>query len=218
MKKLLQGISAALAVLLTLAAVFGAGYWAGTAREEPETEVTEPGREKSGLNLPGEMRKRILTEEEVSARLTAIAELATYCAEYSVSRTEDCKRYFLGDYEIPGTTNTITVRCTGIVKVGYEVEEILPRVDNESRTIYISLPEPQVLDNYIIWDSVKCRESNNILNPIAFGQYQTLIADLEKAGLKEAEEEGIYIAAEEQVKRIVTGFLAGFDDYQVVFL
>lgn len=218
MKKILRWISATLAVLLVLATAFGAGFRAGSNREEPELAVVEPGREKGGMTLPGENRRRFLTEEEVSAQLTAIAELATYSAEYSVSRTEDCKRYILDDYEIPGTTNTITVRCSGIVKVGYSVEQILPRVDNDSRTIYISLPEARVLDNYIIWDSVKCRETNNILNPIAFQQYQDLIADLEEAGLEEAEEEGIYAAAEQQVQVIVTNFLAGFEGYEVVFL
>ena len=221
MKKILRRCCAALAVLLTLAAAFGVGFWVGDRWTPPEvTEVTpaEPGRDKGGLNLPGEKRKRILTEEKVSAQLVEMAELATYCAEYSVSRTEDCKRYFLDDYVIPGTTNTITVRCKGIVKVGYCVEEIRPQVDNDSQTIYISLPEPRVLDNYIIWDSVKCRETNNILNPIAFEQYQALIADLEEAGLEEAEEEGVYLAAEHQVKVIVTNFLGGFEGYEVVFL
>ena len=176
------------------------------------------GKHRSCPRIIWKKRRRFLTEEEVSAQLVEIGELATYCAEYSVSRTEDCKRYILDDYVIPGTTNTITVRCKGIVKVGYSVEDIRPRVDNDSETIYISLPEPQVLDNYIIWDSVKCRESNNILNPIAFQQYQSLIADLEEAGLEEAEEGGIYTAAKQQVKVIVTNFLSGFDGYEVVFL
>lgn len=218
MKKVWQAIRSTLAVLLTLAAVFGAGFFAGSVREAPEIAVVEPDRDKSGMNLPGEKRRRFLTEEEVSAQLVEMAELATYCGVYSVSRTEDCKRYLLEDYAIPGTANTITVRCRGIVKVGYSVEEILPQVDNDSQTIYISLPKPRVLDNYIIWDSVRCQETNNILNPIAFQQYQALIEDLEAAGLKEVEEEGIYAAAQEQVQVIVRNFLGGFDGYEVVFL
>lgn len=221
MKKIWQAVSSTLAVLLTLALVFGAGYWTGNARQPQEivdTSTTEQGRDKDGLNLPGERRRRFLSEEEVSAQLVELAELATYCGEYSVSRTEECSRYILGDYMIPGTTNTITVRCEGIVKVGYPVEQIRPRVDNDSQTIYISLPEPQVLDNYILWDSVRCQETNNILNPIAFEQYQSLIGELEAAGLKEVEEQGIYAAAERQVQVLVRNFLGGFQDYEVVFL
>ena len=70
MKKILRRCCAALAVLLTLAAAFGVGFWVGDRWTPPEvTEVTpaEPGRDKGGLNLPGEKRKRILTEEEVLA-------------------------------------------------------------------------------------------------------------------------------------------------------
>ena len=45
-----------------------------------------------------------------------------------------------------------------------------------------------------------------------------LVYWFEEAGLEEAEEEGVYLAAEHQVKVIVTNFLGGFEGYEVVFL
>lgn len=127
-------------------------------------------------------------------------------------------RYFLDNIAVPGTTNTITIECSGVVKVGYEVEDIEIKVDNDSLKIYISLPEAQVLDNYVIWDTVRCQEENNILNPIDFEQYQDIISEIETEGLALAEADGIYEDAEANMETIICNFLSGFEDYEIVFL
>lgn len=102
--------------------------------------------------------------------------------------------------------------------MGYDVEEITIEVDNDSQKIYISLPAPKVLDNYVIWDSVKCREENNILNPIDFEQYQGLISEIEDEGLALVEADGIYEDAKANMETIIRNFLSGFEDYEIVFL
>ena len=112
----------------------------------------------------------------------------------------------------------MSVEASGIAKVGYDVYHIRTRIDNESQTIYISLPEPQVLDNYVIWDSVVSVEKNNILNPIDFEQYRELISELEGLGLEKAEADGIYQKAEEQLKVLIENFLSEFAEYEIVFM
>ena len=102
--------------------------------------------------------------------------------------------------------------------MGYDVVEITIEVDNDSQKIYISLPAPRVLDNYVIWDTVKCQEENNILNPIDFEQYQTLIAEIEDDGLALVEADGIYADAEENMMTIIRNFLSGFEDFEIIFL
>ena len=104
------------------------------------------------------------------------------------------------------------------MKVGYEVEDIEIKVDNDSLKIYISLPEAQVLDNYVIWDTVRCQEENNILNPIDFEQYQGIISEIEAEGLALAEADGIYEDAEANMETIICNFLSSFEDYEIVFL
>lgn len=98
------------------------------------------------------------------------------------------------------------------------MEDIEIKVDNDSLKIYISLPEAQILDNYVIWDPVKCQEENNILNPIDFEQYQGIISEIETAGLALAEADGIYQDAEANMGTIICNFLSGFADYEIVFL
>ena len=75
-----------------------------------------------------------------------------------------------------------------------------------------------MLDNYIIWDTVKCDDTNNILNPLDFSQYQEMIAEIEEAGLQKVKDEGIYEKAQKSVQKIIVNFLSGFQDFEVVFL
>lgn len=220
MDKVWKAISSTLAVLLTLALVFGAGYFVGSLSDE-EAEIVEPinpTEEKFDLKLPAEVEKRIITAEEVEVVLVDISQFSTYSGEYTTTKSAEYTRYFLDNIAVPGTTNTINLECKGIVKVGYDVEEITIEVDNDSQKIYISLPTARVLDNYVIWDTVKCQEENNILNPIDFEQYQALIAEIENDGLALVEADGIYADAEENMMTIIRNFLSGFEDFEIIFL
>lgn len=220
MNKVWKALSSTLAVLFTLGIVFGAGYFVGS-RSDEDAEVVEPitpAEEKFDLELPAEVEKRVVTADEVEVVLAEISQFSTYSGEYTTTKSAEYTRYFLDDIAIPGTTNEINLECQGIVKVGYDVENITIEVDNDSQKIYISLPAATVLDNYVIWDTVKCQEANNILNPIDFAQYQTLIAEIEADGLALVEADGIYEDAEENMKTIICNFLSGFEDFEIIFL
>lgn len=220
MAKVWKAISSTLAVLLTLSLVFGAGYFVGSFPDE-EAEIVEPinpAEEKFDLELPAEVEKRIVTVEEVEVMLVDISQFSTYSGEYTTTKSAEYTRYFLDNIAVPGTTNTINLECKGIVKVGYDVEEITIEVDNDSKKIYISLPAPKVLDNYVIWDTVKCQEENNILNPIDFEQYQALISEIEDDGLALVEADGIYADAEANMITIIRNCLSGFEDFEIIFL
>lgn len=220
MAKVWKAISSTLAVLLTLSLVFSAGYFVGSFPDE-EAEIVEPinpAEEKFDLELPAEVEKRIVTVEEVEVMLVDISQFSTYSGEYTTTKSAEYTRYFLDNIAVPGTTNTINLECKGIVKVGYDVEEITIEVDNDSKKIYISLPAPKVLDNYVIWDTVKCQEENNILNPIDFEQYQALISEIEDDGLALVEADGIYADAEENMITIIRNCLSGFENFEIIFL
>lgn len=215
--KVLKFFGNLLSVLLVIALAFGAGYGYCFYTQEPETIVVEKEAEKNiDLELPDEVEKRVVTVEEVEKKLQEMAELTTYSGEYTVKLGKDESRYLLDNIKVIGTTNSITITASGIVKVGYDMNNISVKVDDEK--IYISLPEPQLNDNYVIWDTVSCNESNNILNPIEFSQYQELVDEIETAGLAEVEADGIYTSAEDNVKKVMNGFLAEFSDYEIVYM
>ena len=224
MEKSHKPLKAVVIVTLALILVFFLGFFIGTVHSKKSVPVATPVPVASSssssidLQLPGEVEKRIVTKEEVQSKLVEIGQLATYSSEYTVSKSVDSSRYLLDNIRIPGTTNSISLDCKGIVKVGYDVKDITPTVDNDSQKIYIALPKASLLDNYIIWDSIECTDSNSILNPLEFSQYQLLIQEIEETGLSQAESDGIYDAAEKNAKLLVKNFLSGFEDYEVVFI
>lgn len=216
MKKLKETGSSLLMIILIAALGFVGGYWYHSQKTVDEAEVVED--TTPDVKLPGETEKSVVTVDEVRTKLVAIGELSTYSGQYTVKKGRDFFRNVLDDIRIPGTTNNVTLECEGIVKVGYDVNEIGVVIDDQSYTIYISLLEATVNDNYVIWDSVICKEDNNPLNPIDFEQYKLLIDEIEEEGLSQSEEQEIYNAAEENIKNIIVNFLSGMDDYQVKFL
>ena len=136
-----------------------------------------------------------------------------------MTKGQDFTRYMLDDIPVPGTTNHIELTCAGSVKAGYDLEDIVVKVDNDSQKIYVSLPEAKINSNQLTWDSsMECNEKNNILNPIDFEQYQTLISDIKAEGLREAEKNGLYDTVEQNAKNLITNFLGCFAGYEVVFM
>lgn len=217
MKNIFKNVKSFLGIVILGVALFGVGFYFGTNYNKPKAEAVID-TEKTGfdLKLPGETEKRTVTVDEVESRIFEIGELSTYCGEYKVTKSVDESRYFVDNFAIPGTKNTITISCTGNVKIGYDMKDIVVKMDTDK--IYVSLPEPRVTDNYIIWDSVKCQEENSILNPIKFSQYEDLIGELEKEGLEEIEDKGIYDNANNNLKKIIKQFLHEFEGYEIVFM
>ena len=201
---------------LAAAVLVGIGYGLGSMKNQPEGKVVqETETSQIDLKLPGEKEKRVTMKNEVESRIRQIGECATYCGEYSVSRSDDEARSFIDDLAIPGTTNTISMDCKGIVKVGYDLSDIKATISED--TISVSIPKAKINDNYIIWESVQYKEKNSILNPIEFDQYKQMVSEIEAEGLADVEAQGIYEKAEENLQKLIRAFLDKFDGYQVVF-
>lgn len=216
MRKIVREIVSAIIVIAMFVGIFGAGYWYGRLTKG---EIVNQQESKTfDLKLPGEVERRTITKNEVETKLIAIGELSTYMGEYEVERTEEQTRYMLDNIPVPGTTNEIGIKCVGIVKVGYDMEDIVVKVDNESQKIYVAIPEPDIKDNYIKWDSIENTENNNILNPIEFSQYQNLFSELEEQGLEDAIDKGVYDDANSHLKEVINSFLSCFEDYQIEYM
>ena len=205
--------------IFVLVLTFVAGFQTANLRNEGKWKLEQKNNQSGiDLKLPGENEKSIVTVEEVEAKLKGIAELSSYSGEYTVTYGKDTARYWLDNIKIFGTTNSIEIKASGVVKVGYDMSKMVINVDNDSSKIYIKLPEIQLNDNYVIWDTVTCSESNNILNPIEFSQYEEIVDEIERMGLEDVESKGIYDKASENIKNIIKGFLSGYEDYTIIYM
>ena len=158
-----------------------------------------------------------VTNVVVKERLNEIGELATESYEYSGVQTIINARQVFG-WTIPGTTNIVNITYNGVIKVGFDVTDIHPEVNQATKKIYITLPSPRVLDSYIKLDDLQFSAQNNILNPIDIQKVTEYFENIEKQGMSGAEEKDIFNKAENRMKLIVENFLAGFSEYEVVFV
>ena len=219
MKSFWKVVKNTVAVVIIAAAVFGAGYYVGKLPTADAKIIESSENAGIDLKLPGEVEKTIVTVNEVRAKIQEIGELTSCEGSYIVTKGQYFTRYMLDDIPVPGTTNHIELTCAGSVKAGYDLEDIVVKVDNDSQKIYVSLPEAKINSNQLMWDSsMECNEKNNILNPIDFEQYQTLISDIKAEGLREAEKNGLYDTVEQNAKNLITNFLGCFAGYEVVFM
>lgn len=184
MKSFWKVVKNTVAVVIIAAAVFGAGYYVGKLPTADAKIIESSENAGIDLKLPREVEKTIVTVNEVRAKVQEIGELTSCEGSYIVTKGQDFTRYMLDDIPVPGTTNHIELTCAGSVKAGYDLEDIVVKVDNDSQKIYVSLPEAKINSNQLTWDSsMEYNEKNNILNPIDFEQYQTLISDIKAEGL-----------------------------------
>lgn len=184
-----------------------------------EARATIESLQEQMLDLVRESEQNRVTNIIIEEKMKEIAELATASFEYSGLLSEsNYREFFDTDVNIPFTRNKLEITYSGVIKVGYDVEQIHAKVDEESHTIYMTLPDAEVHDNYIIHDDMVFVQSNNPLNPISVDQVNGYLMEIEEAELARAEEQGIYELAERKIMHIIEAFFAEFPDYQIVFL
>ena len=172
-------------------------------------------------NTAGEealVEKIVISESDVRHQMMPIGELATFEDPYDGDdEIEDYSQ--LWGWDVPFTKHTVKYKYEGVIKVGYQVKNIDIRVDNENQVIYVTLPKPEVLDNYV--DTYYTTdEKNNIINAIESDEVQKRIDEvIEPERLKEAEENGLYDRAEQTAIDIIESQLRTFEKegYRVEF-
>ena len=129
MKKCFKIILSIFVLVLT----FVAGFQTANLRNEGKWKLEQKNNQSGiDLKLPGENEKSIVTVEEVEAKLKGIAELSSYSGEYTVTYGKDTARYWLDNIKIFGTTNSIEIKASGVVKVGYDMSKMVINVDNKN--------------------------------------------------------------------------------------
>lgn len=217
--KIFAKIGSVILILASLIGAFGLGCYYTELNQENKTEIFEPQQsEEVDLQLPGETVTREHIVHEIESTLEKISEFSTYSSKYTITDGDKFARKWIDEWNIPGATNSIQVTASGIVKVGYNFNDIKKDVDFDNKKIHISLPEIKVLENHVIWDSIKVVENNNILHPISFSQYQDIISGIEKSGLEDAINKGLLEQGEESIKELLLIFLSDFEGFEVIFL
>lgn len=166
---------------------------------------------------PNKNKNVEVTETAVWETLSPIGELSTYLADYGNTYSIDTTRTGIFGETVPFSQNSLNFLYHGVAKVGIDVDQIEIDVDQERQVITVSLPEPRVLDNYIMLDELNCTAKNNILNPLDVTEMPGILSACAAQGLSNAESHGLYSKARTNAENVIRDLLSVFPDYRVVF-
>ena len=143
--------------------------------------------------------------------------MSTYAYQYTNKKEISNTREIFG-IKIPFTTNRVNITYKGIIKAGYNMDEIETKVNNKSKNISVKLPKAQVFDNYILHDETKIEEENNIFNPVHVDSATKYFSEITAQELDKAKSLGLLTKAENKAKSIITNLFTEFPDYKVSFV
>ena len=217
MKKMVGPIIAAIAVIAACVSIGiylgGQGVFGG----KPAAE-TEPAEEQYEFIV----EETTVTTEVVEQALEQASDLVTLAYRYkSASTVSDVKKFF--EIELPFTESKSVFTYTGTVRVGYDLSAVGIEVDNDAKTITLTLPEQKIISNEIDFDSFEfIVDESSVFNPQKLYESTPAIDDLKKDAEKEVKNDKEFAAqARDNAEVVLTSFLraAGIDEeYDIVFV
>lgn len=152
--------------------------------------------------------------------LANIGELATQAYHYRVVDSIE-KSQELWGWDVPLTSAQTIFSYEGLIRAGYNFEDIKIDVDYDNKRIAVTLPNPYIINNDIIADSLMVySEDTNIFTPISVEDFNDAQKDMRGQGEADAIKIGIYDAARTNAEVLIKGFLSGafdLDEFEIVF-
>ncbi len=131
------------------------------------------GREMSNSASEEQTVEKTLQTLDVTVlqqRLAKISELATVSYEYTdIARHKKTEKIW--GYSIPGTTSTILLRYSGVIKAGVDLHDA--KINVKDTTVILTLPAPKVLSHSVDPSSIKIiNQSNGLFSSIKIADFQ----------------------------------------------
>ena len=162
-----------------------------------------------------------LTISNVKKVLKPASDLVTikYC--YTDADTYENTKELFGK-KIPFTTDKVVFTYDGTVSVGVNLAEVDYEIDNENKTIDITLPKLGIIANEIDTSSFEFPfMSDSIFNATDMSDYVELVDQLKKAKAEKVLNDTEFMdSAKEKTQKVLKSFLTSAEDtkqYQVNF-
>lgn len=171
--------------------------------------------------IPTLPEKTVLKISTVERKLEAAGELVTLRDEYvGGGEKKDYKKAW--GFKVPGTTDQIVYTYEGCICAGINVEEVTVSVDNDKKTITISLPEPYIISNELYEDKFKTWDiKNSVFNSSSLAEYGKLAESIKTQEQEELlNEEGFSEKVRENAESVFRLLLSTSEEtseYEVIF-
>ena len=161
-----------------------------------------------GVAKGAEEEPPVVTSDLLGEQLRSVQELTTVAYYYTNMGRFENQVDFYG-WKVPFTTKSFIVSYDGVIKAGVNLEEVSVEVNEESKTVTVTLPESKILSHEIPEDSLEVfDESDNIFNRISIEDYAGFTKDQKDKMEQRAIDNGLLTSANEKARAAVTSFLS----------
>lgn len=110
--------------------------------------------------------------------------------------------------KLPLTKKSFTLTYNGTISAGIDSSLITASADNDTYTIYVSLPEAHIISHTVHEDSFSVSDAkNNIFNPITPEDYTNLCSSQSKKNEEKALADGLLSDVYSEAERIISDYL-----------
>ncbi|MDO4680160.1 MAG: DUF4230 domain-containing protein [Aerococcus sp.] len=153
-----------------------------------------------------------ITSELVGNRIESAQELVTTKYYYTNTASYENTRDFYG-WKIPFTTKTFLVTYDGVINAGVDLKNMSVDVNQDKKTIDITLLEPKILSHEMDENSLKVfDEKDSLFNSIKISDYTGFEKDQKQQAEKKALDRGLLTEAKKQAQTAITSLLAKDSD------
>lgn len=217
MKKTVGSVIAALAIIAAVASI---GIYVSGLDVFGNKSADTPAAAEEQYEFIVEETK--VTTEVVEQALEQASDLVTLAYRYkSASTVSDVKKFF--EIELPFTESRSVFTYTGTVRVGYDLSQIGIEVDNDAKTITLTMPAQKIISNEIDFDSFEfIVDESSVFNPQKLSESTPAIDDLKKDAEKLVKDDKEFAAeAQKNAEVVLTSFLRAAEigeDYTIEFV
>ena len=178
--------------------------------------LSEKAKGKTGAAKP----VPVVESETIQSELNSLQELVTqeYIYTNSDKRVQDASG-FLGGLR----KSTLILTYDGTIKAGIDMSEIKVEVNQETRTIIVTLPDSKITDNNIPQESIVVVEAKDgLFNEVTIDDYNSFISEQKIIMEQKAIERGLLEKADKEARKAIQTFLTlmpevnGEDGYKLV--
>lgn len=163
----------------------------------------------------------VITRALLDEQITSLSELTTKKYWYRNATQKDEAKEWLWGTTMPFSDIQFVALYDGYIKAGIELKEVKFDVNQQAKTITITMPKSKILDHNIPQETINVLQvKNNLFNSVSFNDYNRFISSEKAAMAETAIGQGILTEADEEAKRIIEAFLKnvpGIDQYKLIF-
>ncbi len=159
----------------------------------------------------------VVTSDQLKAELNSIQELVTQQYIYTnADRVEQNQTWIFG-WDMPFSAKSLLITYDGVIKAGIDLSNIEVDVDEDARTILITLPSSKITDNNIPQETITVLEVNDgLFNKVTFEDYNDFISSQKVIMENKAVDRGLLDNADKMARSIIVDFLSkipGVEEY-----